>query len=164
MTELEKLMYHLNTADKICDGLNLGDVWSFARFKEVVAAYYLGHTLSKTLSGPDAFLPDGRPVEYKSTTGDKVKGAYTGVSVQRTWEEQDKYLEEEKIGKYAEHYYNRFEGIKLIESWVVPGNVVYELLRPKFEVKYPSVLEKKDPRLSATMSTRDIKKYGKRVI
>jgi hypothetical protein len=29
------------------------------------------------------------PVEYKSTTGKAVQGAYTGISVQPTWEEQE---------------------------------------------------------------------------
>ena len=164
MTDLEKFMYHAEEVAKLCKRNNWGDAFSYARGKEILAAGVLGHQVAQTLAGPDAFLPDGSPVEYKSTTAKNVRGSYTGISVQPTWTEQEKYLKEEKIANYPEHYYNRFEDMALVESWMVYGDVVYDITLPKFKAKYPTVLKKKDPRLSAQMSTGDIRKYGTRVI
>jgi Ni,Fe-hydrogenase III component G len=81
-----------------------------------------------------------------------------------TWEEQVEYLRNEKIAKYLEHYYNRFENGQLVESWMLPGDIVFEILVRKLKKKFPTVLEKKDPRLSASISNGEIKKYGKRVL
>ncbi len=138
-----------------------GDCFSYARSKEILAANALGHEIAKTFSGADAYR-DGHPCEYKSTTGPYCKGSYTGVSVQPTWEKQVEYLKKEKIAPY-EHYYNRFKNGRLVESWMVPGDVVHKILLPKFKKKYPTVLSKKDPRLSATMSWKEIQKYGVKV-
>ena len=71
---------------------------------------------------------------------------------------------EEKLAKYPEHYYNRFNAGRLAESWVMSGQNVYNILTPKLEAKYPDVLTKKDPRLSANVSWTEIKKYGKQVV
>tara|TARA_R100000808_G_C2117217_1_gene129495 strand:+ start:62 stop:568 length:507 start_codon:yes stop_codon:yes gene_type:complete len=146
----------------LCTAEGWGDPHSYARSKEILAACHLGHEVSGTLSGADAFNEKGHPVEYKSTTGAKVKGSYTGISVQPSWEEQVKYLREDKILKYSEHYFNRFEGGELAESWVLTGQQVYDILLPKLRGKYSDVLYKKDPRLSATVTTTEIKKLGKR--
>ena len=71
---------------------------------------------------------------------------------------------EEKIAKYPKHYYNRFEDGKLVESWMMKGMDVYNILLPKLKNKYLTVLEKKDPRLSASISWTEIKKFGTKVI
>lgn len=160
----EKFKHHFEGLFSACEELGWGDPFSYARSKEMAAVIELGHELSNKYSGADAINKDGDEVEYKSTTGKTVQGAYTGISVQPTWEEQEKYLREEKIAKYPEHYYNRFDGGKLVESWVLDGSKVLEVLLPKLRKKYPTVLNKKDPRLSATVTTREIKKYGRRVI
>ncbi len=141
-----------------------GDPFSYARSKEILAACKLGHEVAHTYSGADAFNENGDPVEYKSTIDSRVKGAYTGISVQPTWAEQKKYLFEEKLAKYPEHYYNRFENGKLVESWRMSGQKVYDLLLPKLRKSYKTVLQKKDPRLSANITTSEIQKYGTRVI
>ena len=120
--------------------------------------------MAKNLSGADAINEKGQEVEYKSTIDSRVKGSYTGISVQSTWEEQERYLFEEKLAKYPEHYYNRFEDGKLAESWKMTGEQVYDLLLPKLERSYDTVLQKKDPRLSANITHSEIKKYGTRVI
>ena len=126
---------------QVCEQQGWGDPFSYARSKEILAAIILGHTVADTFSGADAFNKTGKPCEYKSTTGKSCKGSYTGISVQPTWEEQEKYLFQEKLAKYPEHYYNRFEDGKLIESWVLTGKTVYELLLPKLKKKYPNVLK-----------------------
>jgi hypothetical protein len=123
-----------------------------------------GWGVADTFSGADAFNKNGEPVEYKSTTAKKVKGSYTGISVFDTWEEQVEYLRNEKIAKYPEHYYNRFENGQLVESWMLPGDIVFEILVPKMKKKFPTILEKKDPRLSASISNGEIKKYGEKII
>jgi len=148
----------------LCTSQGWGDPFSYARSKEILTAIRLGHSVAETLSGADGYNQAGDPVEYKSTTGKKVKGSYTGISVQDTWSKQVKYLREEKILKYPEHYYSRFEGGRIVEAWRLTGQQVYDILLPKLERKYSTVLSKKDPRLSADVTTRDIRKYGVQVL
>ena len=141
----------------------LGDILSYARSKELMIAQKLGHKLAPRYSGGDAFNEAGEEVEYKSTTAKKCKGTYSGVSVQTDWPSQERYLREEKIGKYSEHYFNRFEDGKMVESWKVSGQDVFDILLPKFKKKFPTVLSKKDPRLSATVTWNEIQQYGEQV-
>lgn len=163
MTPEQEYLHHFEQLDRISREQGWGDAFSYARSKEIYAAIKLGHRVSETLSGADAYNKKGEPLEYKSTTGKNPKGSYTGVSVQPTWKQQEKYLLEEKIAKYPEHYYNRFENGKLVESWKVSGADVYRILLPKFKKKYPNVLKKKDPRLNADMTWAEIKRHGIRV-
>ena len=149
---------------ELCDQQGWGDPHSYARSKEIYAAAALGHKVATTLSGADAIGPNGDEYEYKSTTTAKVKGAYTGISVQPTWQAQVNYLRNEKILKYPMHFFNRFEGGKLVESWSLTGHQVYQILLPKLKKKYPTVLNKKDPRLSANVTNTEIKKFGKRIL
>ena len=135
-----------------------GDPFSYARSKEIYAAAVLGHAVADT--GADAYNQDNQPVEYKSTIGKNCKGSYTGISVQETWEEQEKYLFEEKVAKYPEHYFNRFENGKLVESWKMNGAIVYKRLLPKQKSLRFTVLNKKDPRLSANITWSEIKEDG----
>ena len=149
---------------ELCKEQDWGDPHSYARGKEIYAAVVLGHTVAPTLSGADAIGPNGEEYEYKSTIAADPQGSYTGISVQATWDEQVKYLREEKILKYPNHFINRFEDGKLVESWCLTGEQVYNILLPKLQKKYPTVLNKKDPRLSAIVSKHDVRKYGKRII
>jgi hypothetical protein len=160
----EEFKYLYERMACLCEEQGWGDPFSYARGKEIYASIELGHKVAGTLPGADAFNKEEEPVEYKSTTGKAVKGAYTGISVQPTWEEQEVYLREKKIEIYPEHFFNRFEVGRLAESWVMSGAKVLEVLHPKLYKKYPTVLNKKDPRLSATVTTKEIKKYGRRVI
>lgn len=150
----------------LCQENDWGDPFSYARAKEIYATCVLGHSMpgADAYSGADGINENGEGVEYKSTIGKKVQGSYTGISVQSNWEEQDKYLREEKILKYPEHYFNRFENGRLAESWVLTGQKVYDILMPKLKRKFSTVLSQKDPRLSATVTTGEIQQYGKRVI
>ena len=138
----------------------VGDPFSYARSKEIITAIVLKHELSETLSGEDGIDQDG-VCEYKSTIGESIKGKYTGISVQPTWEEQEKYLREEKIGKYKNHYIQRFEGSKgIVESWKLSGQDVLTILLPKLKKRYETVKNLKDPRLAAEVTKTDIEKYG----
>ena len=76
----------------------------------------LGHRIADDYSGADAFDEDGG-AEYKSTIAGSIIATYNGISVQDTWEEQERYLIEDKIGKYKNHYYARYEGGKIAEVW-----------------------------------------------
>jgi|TARA_R110002110_G_scaffold43853_9_gene135829 hypothetical protein len=164
VTPEEKYALHYREMAKICSEQGWGDPFSYARSKEILAANKLGHTIAATLSGADAFNEKGQPVEYKSTIQDKCKGAYTGISVLGTWGEQVEYLFNEKIAKYPEHYFNRFKDGEMVESWVMSGDKVFEILVSKMESKFPTVRQKKDPRLSANISNTEIRKYGRRLI
>ena len=115
-------------------------------------------------AGADGINEYGQPVEYKSTTGKNCKGSYTGISVQRNWREQEKYLITEKIGKYPEHYYNRFQDGELVESWKMSGARVLDILLPKLALKFDTVKDQKDPRLAATVTWREIQQYGEQVL
>ena len=151
---------------QLCEDNGWGDPFSYAKGKEILAALQLNHTPTGpgVNSGADAYNESGDGVEYKSTTQGKVKGSYTGVSVQPTWADQVRYLWSEKIACYSEHYYNRFDvNGTLIESWMIPGEKVYEILLPKFESKWATIGSKKDPRLSAIISNRDIMTHGRKV-
>ena len=84
----------------LCEENNWGDPFSYARSREIHLAGLLGHRVADDYSGADAYDNNNNPVEYKSTIGKKLTATYNGISVQDTWENQVKYLEEEKIGKY----------------------------------------------------------------
>lgn len=156
--EYKKL--YLQMAELCENEPGVGDPFSYARSKEILTSIELQHEIAATLSGADGVDEVGE-CEYKSTTGKHIKGAYTGISVQPTWEEQDKYLREEKIGKYENHYFSRFDGGKgIVEIWKLSGEDVLSVLLPKLEKKYPKVLTMKDPRLGASINQTEIKKYG----
>jgi len=164
MTPEEEYLALYKRMAELCEEQNWGDPFSYARSKEINAACRLGHQVATTFSGADAIMPDGTEVEYKSTTDVAVKGSYTGISVQPDWHSQLEYLAEDKIKKYPLHFYNRFEVGGLAESWVLEGGIVFDILVPKLKKKFPTVLNKKDPRLSANVTTKEIKRYGKKVI
>tara|TARA_B100000131_G_C17970273_1_gene554157 strand:- start:243 stop:743 length:501 start_codon:yes stop_codon:yes gene_type:complete len=166
MSAKEKYIQLYQEMADLCEQEGWGDPFSYARSKEIYAACVLGHRMPgpSDYSGADAINEHGEEVEYKSTIGKSVKGSYTGISVQPTWQQQDKYLREEKLAKYPEHFYNRFDGGKLVESWKLTGQQVYEILLPKLRKKYPTILQKKDPRLSADITTGDLKQHGIRVL
>jgi hypothetical protein len=163
----QKYKKHFEEISSICKEKGWGDPHSYARGKEIYAAIALGHTVAEEYSGPDAFGLDGEEMEYKSTIDKNCKGSYTGISVKDTWPEQLNYLTKEKLGKY-EHYYNRFKDGVLVESWMMPGAKVLELLTPKlkksFEKLKSNKKQKADPRLSAQITWTEIKTYGTKVI
>jgi len=148
----------------VCKEQGWGDPFSYARSKEIYAACKLNHKIADEYSGADAITQSGEEVEYKSTIGSKVKGAYTGISVQPTWEKQVEYLKKDKILKYSEHYFNRFENGALVESWRLTGQQVYDILLPKLKKKFSTALTKKDPRLAANVSYKNILEQGTRVL
>jgi len=166
MTKDEQLFIeHYEQLAKIASRNGWGDPHSYGRSKEIVASIKLGHDVSLTLAGADAYNQDGQPVEYKSTINKKPQGSYTGISVQPTWEEQKTYLIEEKIGKYSEHYYNRFDpSLGLVESWKLSGDKVLELLLPKVEKAYAKTHTQKDPRIGVNITWTEIKTYGQKII
>ena len=138
----------------------VGHPFSYGRAKEILTSIELEHEISETLSGADGIDHSGA-CEYKATSGKNISGTYNGISVQSTWEEQEKYLREEKLGKYENHYICRFEGGKgIVEIWKLSGEDVLTILLPKLKNKYSTVLTKKDPRLGASLTKKDITKYG----
>lgn len=161
---LQELYGLVARIDEICETLEYGDWTSYARIKEILAAAILGHTISDTYSGADAINEEGQKVEYKSTIAKRCKGLYTGISNQETWALMDKYLIEKKILPYDWHYYNRFEGASLVESWSLPAQIVYDLLRPKVKRSYETRHNRKDSRCSGNVTWTEINKYGEQVV
>jgi hypothetical protein len=148
----------------LCKEQGWGDPFSYARSREIHLACILGHKICSTYSGADAFDEDGGS-EYKSTTARLINGSYNGISVQDSWEEQERYLIEEKIGKYANHYIARYNESKIEEIWKLSSNDVLTILLPKLKKDWERKKSKvyKDPRLSATVSSTEIKRYGEQL-
>ena len=148
------------------DALNAGDPMSYARSREIHLACLLGHTVADTYSGADAFEEDGTPVEYKSTIGKVISATYNGISVQPTWEEQEAYLIDHKIGCYPRHYYARYEGANVAEVWVLDSDDVLALLLPKAQKQYATKRsgKAKDPRIGVTLSAGEIRRHGRRLV
>lgn len=146
--------------------MNAGDPMSYARSREIHLACILGHSVADTYSGADAYEADGTPVEYKSTIGKNISATYNGISVQPTWEDQEAYLIEHKIGCYPRHYYARYEGPKVVEVWVMDSDTVLSLLLPKAEKQYSTKRngKAKDPRIGVTLSSSEIRKFGRRIV
>lgn len=150
----------------LCSEQGWGDPFSYARSREIYMAGVLGHQIAPNYSGKDATdeKVDG-DVEYKSTIAEKINATYNGISVQSTWEEQEKYIIDEKIGKYKSHYYSRFDGGHIAEIWKLDCADVLGILLPKIQRQYPKKKQgnAKDPRIGVTVSTREIKTYGVQV-
>ena len=147
----------------VCERNNWGDPFSYARSKEIMMAIIMKQQIATTFSGADGFDEDGG-AEYKSTTQKKIQGTYNGISVQPTWEEQLRYLYDDKIGKYLHHYFARFDGAKLVELWVLEADNVLQILIPKLRRSYQSRAHRKDPRLGANVTKAEIYKYGRCLI
>lgn len=146
--------------------MQAGDPMSYARSREIHLACLLGHTVADTYSGADAFLPDGTPVEYKSTIGKTISATYNGISVQPTWDEQESYLIDHKIGCYPQHFYARYDGSEVAEVWVLDSDTVLSLILPKAKKQYEAKRNgnAKDPRLGVTISSGEIRKHGTRLM
>ena len=146
--------------------MNAGDPMSYARSREIHLACILGHSVADTYSGADAYEADGTPVEYKSTIGKNISATYNGISVQPTWEDQEAYLIDHKIGCYPRHYYARYEGPQVVEVWVMDSDTVLSLLLPKAEKQYSTKRngKAKDPRIGVTISSGEIRKFGRRIV
>ena len=146
--------------------LKAGDPMSYARSREIHLACILGHTVADSYSGADAYEADGTPVEYKSTIGAQISATYNGISVHPTWEDQEAYLIDHKIGCSPRHYYARYEGATVAEVWVLDADAVLSLLLPKAQKQYATKRngKAKDPRIGVTLSAGDIRKHGRRLI
>ena len=78
--------------------------------------------------------------------------------------EQEKYIKEDKIGKYPNHYYAKFKDGKITEVWKLTCNVVLDILLPKIKKQFDQgTSHKKDPRIGVSVSQKEIKEYGERI-
>ena len=147
----------------VCERNGWGDPFNYSRSREIMMAIVMKQKIADTYSGADGYDEHGG-AEYKSTIRKNIKGTYNGISIQPTWLEQVKYLTDEKIGKYENHYFARFDGAKIVELWVLSAHDVLHVLLPKLKKKYHSKALRKDPRLGATVTKTDIYKYGRCLI
>lgn len=143
---------------ELCRVNGWGDPFSYARSREIHLANKLGHKVAATLSGADAIDEDGE-CEYKTTVNSVIQATYNGISKQSTWEEQVKYLHEDKICKYKNHYYARYKGPNIVEIWKMDCEKVLEHLMPKLEKQFNST-GRKDPRLGVTIPNKYIRDNG----
>ena len=162
MTPEQKFQQLFEEMYSLCGEQGWGDPFSYARSREIHLAGLLGHTVADDYSGADAFDENGKPLEYKSTINKNINGTYNGISVQDTWEDQEKYLINDKIGKYDNHFIARYEDGKVVEVWKLSGNDVLGILLPKLKKDWNRKINgnHKDPRLSATISKKEIYAVG----
>ena len=165
-TAQRKYLSAFSALYEAAEELQAGDPMSYARSREIHMACLLGNTVADSYSGADAFLPDGTPVEYKSTIGKTISATYNGISVQPTWEEQESYLIDHKIGCYPQHFYARYDGAQVVEVWVMDANTVLSLLLPKAQKQYVTKRngKAKDPRIGVTLSASEIRQHGTRIL
>ena len=165
MTPEQRFQQLFEEMYNLCDEMGWGDPFSYARSREIHLAGILGHKVATTYSGADAIDEEGE-AEYKSTIGKTINGTYNGISVQETWEEQEDYLIDEKLGKYSNHYIARYEGGKVVEVWKLSSDSVLQVLLPKLRKDWlrKTTKKHKDPRLSATLSRKEIFKFGERIL
>ncbi len=167
-TPEEKFLLAWKLMMEACIEGEWGDPFSYARSREIMMAIVLKHKVSKTLSGADGFDLLGNPMEYKSTIDEEIKGTYNGISLKDTWEEQQKYLVEDKIKKYKNHYFARFTNDPvnpIAEMWKVSCDDIYNILEPKLKKQFFNEKNKKkaDPRLGASINEKQIKQYGEQI-
>ena len=156
MTPEQKFQQLFEEMYSLCGEQGWGDPFSYARSREIHLAGLLGHTVADDYSGADAFDEDGKPLEYKSTIAKNINGTYNGISVQDTWEEQLKYLNEEKICKYKNHYFARYDGAKICEVYKMECQKVIEGLLPNLKKQFDKARKGKDPRLGYTLNYKYI--------
>ena len=162
MTPEQKFQQLFEEMYRLCDEQGWGDPFSYARSREIHLAALLGHTVSENYSGADAIDENGE-AEYKTTIREQINGTYNGISVQPTWEEQEEYLISKKIGKYDNHYIARYDGGKVAEVWKVSGDDMLGILLPKLKKDWNRKINStnhKDPRLSATITKKEIYATG----
>jgi hypothetical protein len=138
------------------------------KFREAVASILTDCRPSTKKSGPDCYFTEDQeegPAERKSTSGKNIKGSYTGQSNQSTWAEQVKYTEK-KIKEMKRHYFDLFcpKTGRLLDSWYLTGDKVFEILLTKIKGDFHSPKQKADPRIKGTLCMTEIKKYGTKVI
>jgi len=165
MTPEQKFQELFEQMYQLCDKQGWGDPFSYARSREIHLAGLLGHTVADTYSGADAIDEDGE-CEYKSTIAKSINGTYNGISVQDTWEEQERYLIEDKLGKYANHYIARYDEGKVVEVWKLDGDTVLGILLPKLKKDWERKINgnHKDPRLSGNITKKEIYALGTCII
>ena len=174
--EVFKFCYYI--LFEVCNEQGWGDWTTQSRAKEILMAHALGHEVrGEHKGGGDAVEPNQDQAEYKSTVQETIQAAYTGISCKNTWEEQDQYLLNEKLGCYNNHYHARFcpKTGAIKEMYKMLGSVVYGLVKPVVKNQFEKAQQEKqkkidkgenpkaDPRFSKTIGQRDIKKYGKKI-
>ena len=151
----------------VCEENGWGDPFSYARSREIHMAGILGHTVADDYSGADAYDEEGG-CEYKSTIAPKINATYNGISVQDTWAEQERYVVEEKIGNYKNHYFARYEGGKVAEIWKLKYWDVLKLILPSIKKQWKEINSgvsvRKDPRIGARINHHQIYEIGERIL
>jgi len=152
---------------EICNKNGWGDPFSYARGKEIYMANYLGHKVAPKLAGADGYEDKEMtiPVEYKSTTTKTIKATYNGISVQPTWEKQLQYLNEEKICKYKNHYFARFDNKgNIVELYKMKCEKVIEYLLPRIKIQFDKEEKGVDPRIGVSIGKTYILKNSDKLL
>ena len=141
-----------------------GECFSYNRAREIHMANFLGHQIAKKYSGADAMDENNQEVEYKATITKDITATYNGISVYETWEDQERYLRDHKIGKYKRHFYARYSGYKIVELYELSGDAVLDYILPKLQAQFSKDRKnKKDPRFGVSIPKKYIHEVGKKI-
>ena len=138
------------------------------KLREVIASIVTNCETTKEKSGPDCYWRKGQqrlPAERKSTFDTSIKAAYTGLSLQKTWELQKEYLVK-KIKEIPRHYIDLFcrKTGKVLKSYYLTGDEVFDIILPQVYVDFHNPNQRADPRLKGRLSEQQIYDHGKKVI
>ena len=142
-----------------------GDPFAAGRLREILLADYLGHELAKTLHEEDATDPKtNKKQEYKTTLESRGFVGRYDISTQDTLETQIEYINEKKIGCY-DHVYATFnEDYEITGIMTAKGKDVAERITPKFLVKFGKETSNKRKDLHATLTAKDLREIGERIL
>ena len=166
MTEEER---YLHAFAEFCESFQKltgsKDPFNYSRAKELHVALHIGAEWNSGTSGEDALDSNNCPVEIKTTTNKNINGTYNGLSVYDTWTDFYEYLSF-KFPQNTRHIFARYEGSSLVELYELTNDAVLDILEKKIRTKYfnenGSYTQKvrKDPRIGASISMTEIKKFG----
>lgn len=145
------------------------DPFNYSRAKELHVSLLLGLSWCSGFDGADALDLNGNQIEIKTTTAKNINGTYNGLSVYENWQDFLEYLWH-KFPENTRHIFARYEGPDLAEVYELDNDKVLDILESKLVKNFDEnglLTEKKknakDPRLGASVSMTEIKKYGEKI-
>jgi len=160
-----------NALHKVKDALiessdsGLRDLSHADTFKEALIADVLGHSLSRITSGPDAYMENGTPVEYKSCNPNRgFIIRYTFTSQMETVEEQVENWKE-TIFSRKYHYWVMFDHrYNIIQLWECESGDVYNELYPLLMESWNNKGGRQVKSFSVCLYSGAAKRIGKQII
>jgi len=150
---------------ELANKMKLKDPFQGARGKEIFAAFTLDHDIAEDYQGPDAIDDEGE-CEYKSAhVKTQIKKFSYAFYIKPTWKEQVRYLKEEKIGRYKNHYMILFnDDGTMKEVWKLTSKQVLDLLLPNLKNRFKSLVKNKTKSVIVNLVPSQVRETGERIL